>query len=161
MRHRPKRRASLPHTSARPRSLLVASGLLSALQARSETTATNPGDEALWRAETVFQVVVRSDYGDTPGHVTRLDAILATTHLRFSSPARPCIAGLMIEYRLIHQRADTLLVAGMFTYKTPKWAAATVSETLSVSVAAGSGFDAGTDAVARTSVTWRHRPGGR
>lgn len=202
----------LSNTSVRCTSLLVAIGLLGTLRAKAETATTNPGNDALWRAETVFQVAVRTDYASTQGLVTRRDAIAATTHLRFVPRARPYTAGLMIEYQFVDQRADTLLVAGMFTYKTLKWTAAAspfykrstqpsgsdwhywgtlrrqttsrhslgvelfgalesggpskwtlgyygkVSETLSVSVTAGSGFGAGPDWVAGTSLTWRPRP---
>jgi hypothetical protein len=212
MKHRPRRRASLPGVSFLPRALLAAIGLLSSLQSWGEAAETSLGAQARWQPQTVFQIAARADFVRAQGHVTRRDAITGTTHLRFASPARPITAGLMIEYRLIDEQADTLLVAGMFTYKVSKWTAAaspfytrsaqrpagewdywfsvrrhiatrhalgvellgaletgraakwmvgyygTITETLSVSVTAGSGFDAGPDWVAVTALTWRPRP---
>lgn len=215
MRRRSRRQASLPDIGFPLRVLLVATGLLSALHARGEMVATSPGEEARWQAKAVFELGARADYVGAQGHVGRRDAVVGSMYLRFASPARPIIAGLMIEYRLVDEQADTLLVAGMFTYEMPKWTAAAspfykktahraagdwdywasvrrhiaghhalgvelfgaletgrpekwllgyygaITETLSVSVAAGSGFGAGPDWVARTSVTWRPRPGRR
>jgi hypothetical protein len=212
MRHRPKRQASPPKINFLRASLLVAIGLLSALPARGETAASSPGEEARWQPKTVLQFAVRADYVGAQSRATRRDAVVGTAHLRFESPARPLTAGLMIEYRIVDEQADTLLVAGMFTYQRRKWTAAaspyyqrtaqragadwhywgsvrryiasrhalgvelfgaletgrpakwmlgyygTITESLSVSVAAGSGFDAGPDWVASTSVTWRPRP---
>jgi hypothetical protein len=123
MRCRQKRRASPANISFLSRSLFVAIGLLSTLQASGEAAATSPGDEARWQAETVFQLTERSDHARTQGHLRRLGAVVGTTHLRFASPARPIIAGLMIEYQSIDGEDDTLLVGGMFTYKMPKWTA--------------------------------------
>jgi len=215
MRDRTRKRASLPDVSFLPRLLLVAIGLLSTLQARGETTATNPSEEARWQAETVFQFAARTDYASTQGHVRRRDAMVGAAQLRFASPERPIVAGLMIEYRFVDDKADTLRVAGMFSYKMRKWTASAspfyqrtaqraagdwhywssfrrhiagrhslgvelfgaldtgrptkwmlgydgaITETLSVGVAAGAGFNGGPDWVARTSLTWRPRPGRR
>lgn len=211
MRDRPNRRASLG--SAFPlRLLLVATLLLSAVHAQGVTAATSSGEEALWRAEAVFQLAARADYAGTEGHVRRRESVIGSAHLRFASRARPISAGLMIEHRFVDEQPDTLLVAGVFTYKIPKWTATaspfykrtehrdagdwdywasarrhissrnalgaelfgtldtgraeqwmlgyygTITETLSVSVLAGSGFDSGPDWVARAAVTWRLRP---
>jgi hypothetical protein len=214
MTHRPKRRAPLSTSGSLARALLVAIGLLGALHARGETVATSRG-EAQRRAQTVFQLAARADYVGTAGHARRRDAIAGSTNLRFASPARPIVAGLMIEYRFVDEQADTLLVGGMFTYKKAEWSAAAspyykktehraagdwhywasarrnvtprhalgvelfgaletgrpakwtlgyygaITETLFVSVTAGSAFDADVDWVAGTSVTWRPRPGRR
>ena len=122
MRHRPKRRASL-WNGFLLRSLLVATLFLSALHARGETPATSLGEGARWQAETVFRLTARTDYAGTQGHVTRRRAVVGSAHLRFTSPARPISAGLLIERRLVDEQPDTLLVAGQFTYKAPKWTA--------------------------------------
>jgi hypothetical protein len=123
MRHRPNRLASLSNTGLALKSLLVATLLAGALPARGETTTTSPGEQTRPRPETVFQVAARADYVGTEGRLRRRDAIVGSTQLRFSSPARPIVAGLLIEYRLVDEQADMLLVAGMFTYRTPKWTA--------------------------------------
>jgi hypothetical protein len=211
MRHRPDARASRSHIGFLPRATLVAIGVLSALQARGETAAPSPGAEPRWPAAIEFELAARTDYVGGPVDVRKRDVVAASTNLRFASPARPIIAGLLIEYRVGDERADELLVAGVFTYKLSKWTAAaspfykslahgddgdwsywasvrrhiagrhalgielfgaldtgrprkwmlgyygTVTEALSVSVSAGSGFDAGLDWVASTSVTWRPR----
>jgi hypothetical protein len=211
MRHQAKRRVSLTNASIPFWSLLVAIALLSTPQARGETDAMSADDEAQWHAETVFQIAARTDYSSTQDRLRRRHAIVGTTQLRFTSPARPIVAGLMIEYQWVDEHADALLVAGLLTYKMPKWTAAagpyykkaaqhaagdwhywgsvrrrianrqslgveifgaletgrpakwlvgyygTITETLSVSVAAGTEFDAGPDWVARTSVMWRPR----
>jgi drug/metabolite transporter (DMT)-like permease len=121
MKHRPKEQASLPKVGLLPRSLLVATLLLSAPHVRGETS---PGEEARWQAKTVFELAARVDYVSAEGHVSRRDAIVGSAHLRFASPTRPTVAGLMVEYRFRDVQADTLLVAGVFAYGTPKWTAA-------------------------------------
>jgi len=212
MKYQSGRRASLRSRGLALRSLVVAIGLLGALQATGATPAISAVEAARWRGETVFQFSVRTDYASTRGHLRRRDAIVGTTHLRFKSPARPLTAGLMIEYAAFDEQADTLLVAGMFTYRMSKWTvsaspyhvrtaqraagdwrywgsvrrhitprysvavelfgaletgkptkwtlgySAAITETLSVSVSAGSVFDAGPDWIARTSLSWRPWP---
>jgi hypothetical protein len=213
MRHGPKRRAS--RWNAFLRSLLVATLLSSAVHARSVTAATSSDEEARWRGEAVFQLAARADYAGTQGQVSRREAVVGSAQLRFASPARPISAGLMIEHRFVAEQADTLLVAGVLTYKMPTWTATaspfykrtehrgagewdywasvrrhvasrhglgielfgslgtgraeqwtlgyygTMTETLSVSVLAGAGFDSGPDWMARATVTWKLRPRGR
>lgn len=215
MKQRPRRRASLRSCGLPLRSLVVAIGFLSALQAVGETAAASAGEHPRWRGETVFQFSARADYARTQGHVTRRDATVSTTHLRFKSLVWPLTAGLMLEYSAVDEQADTLLVAGMFSYKMSRWTvsaspfymrtaqratgdwrywgsvrrhitprhsvgvelfgaletgrltkwtvgySATITKSLSVSVSAGSGFNAGPDWMARTSLTWRPRPGRR
>jgi hypothetical protein len=209
------RRASLRSCGFPLRLLVAGIGLLSALQATGETAATSAGENTRWRGETVLQFSARADYASKQGHVTRRDATVSTMYLRFNSLVRPVTAGLMLEYSAVDEQADTLLVAGMFTYKQSKWTAsaspfyvrtaqsasgswrywgsvrrritsrqslsvelfgaletgrltkwmvgyaATITATLSVSVSAGASFNAGQDWLARTSLTWRPRPGRR
>lgn len=215
MKLQEKGKASLRRCRIPLRLLVAAVGLLTALQATGETPGSSAGENTRWRGETVLQFSARADYTGTQGHVTRRDAMVSTMHLRFASLSHPVTAGLMFEYSAIKEQTDTLLVAGMFTYKMARWTvsaspfymrtaqraagdwrywgsvrrhitprhsvgvelfgaldtgrptkwtvgySATITETLSVSVSAGSRFDAGPDWVARTSLTWRPRPGRR
>jgi len=214
MRRPEPRRTSQAKSHPRLKGLLVAIGFLTALQASGQSTIANPIDGARRRADAAYQISARADYTGERDRVTRRDAFVATTHLRFASPARPVAAGLMVEYRLSDGQADRLLIGGMFSYRLPGWTIATspfynqtmhgtgvwqywcrgrrhitdrhaidvelfgsletgrpgkwmlgyfrsVTESLSVNVAAGSRFDAGSDWLARTSVTWRPRPNHR
>ena len=104
-----------------PRLLLIVIGLLRALQAVGETSAADAGGGMRWQAEKVFQFSARTDHASTLGQLERRDAIVSTTHLRFKSSVRPITAGLMLEYAFVDRHADTLLVAGMFTYKQSQW----------------------------------------
>jgi len=211
MKHRPRRPASRPTIGFTARWLVCAIGLLATLRAQGEMTAPSLGESARWRGTTVLQLGARADYAGNQGQARRRDAIVFSTHLRFASPTRPVTAGLLAEYRLVDERAHTLLIAGMFTYEKPKWTVAAspyyrrtersstgdwsywatlrrhiadrhslgveifgaldtgrpekwtlgyygnLTKTLSVSVTAGSGFRAGPDWVAGTSVVWRTR----
>lgn len=124
MKHRPGKQASPPKPSCLLGSLVVAIGLLGPLQASGQSAATNRRDEARWRGEAVFQFAARADYASEQGGVGRRDAFVGTAHLRFASPARPIVAGIMVEYGLIDEYANTLLVAGTFSYELSKWTAA-------------------------------------
>jgi len=113
---------ALSNLRAGANSLLLAAALMGISPAGGEEAAARHNGDA--PAQPVFQVAVRSDYKETNEHVDRQRALVLATHVRRVSTARASSAGLVLEYSLVDGGPDTLLLGGMFTHRSGKWAAA-------------------------------------